>query len=87
MHIDKHHLLTQAYEVCLAIEGCGASHQLTEASTKACALMDAINAHLDGQKPCARVERHTGQFKDMAIMVWLGEQPAEGTILYEHRAV
>jgi hypothetical protein len=32
--------------------------------------------------PCAKVMRHTGQFKDMAIITWLGEQPAEGTILY-----
>jgi hypothetical protein len=37
--------------------------------------------------PVARVEKHTGQFKDMAILVWLGEQPAEGTILYAYRAV
>lgn len=37
--------------------------------------------------PVARVEKHTGQFKDMAILVWLGEQPAEGTILYAKRAV
>lgn len=37
--------------------------------------------------PVARVEKHTGQFKDMAILIWLGEQPAEGTILYAKRAV
>ena len=37
--------------------------------------------------PVARVEKHTGQFGDMAIIVWLGEQPAEGTVLYAKRAV
>lgn len=30
----------------------------------------------------ARVERHTGSLKDMSIIVWIGEQPPEGTILY-----
>lgn len=33
--------------------------------------------------PAARVEKHTGQFKDRAIMVWLDKQPPEGTILYK----
>lgn len=33
-------------------------------------------------KPIARVEKHTGSLKDMAIIVWLGEQPPEGTLLY-----
>jgi hypothetical protein len=32
--------------------------------------------------PAAKVEKHTGQLKDMAIMVWLDKQPPEGTILY-----
>jgi hypothetical protein len=32
--------------------------------------------------PAAKVEKHTGQLKDMAIVVWLDKQPPEGTILY-----
>ena len=35
--------------------------------------------------PIARVEKHTGQFKDMAVIVWTGEQPPEGTVLYMER--
>lgn len=49
-------------------------------------LCDACMAE-DEMVPVARVEKHTGQFKDMAVLVWLGEQPAEGTILYAKRAV
>jgi hypothetical protein len=32
----------------------------------------------------ARVERHTGSLGDMAIIVWLRQQPPEGTPLYTH---
>jgi len=44
----------------------------------------ALLAHLEGgeQKPIARVEKHTGSLRDMAIIIWLGEQPLEGTLLY-----
>ena len=41
--ITKHPLIKQAYEVCLAIEECGASEQLTAAVTMASALLDAID--------------------------------------------
>ncbi len=41
--ISKHPLLKQAYEVCLAIEECGASDELTRASVLASALMDGID--------------------------------------------
>jgi hypothetical protein len=34
-------------------------------------------------EPVADVKKHTGEFKDMAIIVWRGEQPAEGTPLYK----
>ena len=34
-------------------------------------------------EPVADVKKHTGEFKDMAIIVWRGEQPAEGTKLYK----
>lgn len=32
----------------------------------------------------ARVEKHTGDLRDMAIIVWLRPQPPEGTLLYLH---
>lgn len=34
------------------------------------------------KEPVAEVKKHTGSLKDMAIIVWSGEQPAEGTQLY-----
>lgn len=37
--IDRHPLIHQAYDVCIAIEECGASVELTNAVTKASALM------------------------------------------------
>lgn len=40
--ISKHPLIKQAYEVCQAIEKCGASVELTYAVTKASALMQGI---------------------------------------------
>lgn len=40
--INKHPLIKQAYEVCQAIEKCGASVELTDAVTKASALMQGI---------------------------------------------
>jgi hypothetical protein len=46
MDIDRHPLIRQAYEVCLAIEACGASPELTAAVTKASKLMDAIDKHI-----------------------------------------
>jgi hypothetical protein len=45
--ILKHPLITQAYEVCHAIEECGASEKLTAAVVKASALMYAIDAHFE----------------------------------------
>lgn len=38
-NITRHPLLQQAYEVCLAIEECGASVELTNAVTKASTLL------------------------------------------------
>ncbi|MCI1899290.1 MAG: hypothetical protein LKI85_13090 [Enterobacter sp.] len=40
--ISKHPLIKQAHEVCQAIEKCGASTELTDAVTKASALMQGI---------------------------------------------
>jgi hypothetical protein len=41
--IDRHPLLRQAYDVCIAIEECGASVELTNAVTKASALLMALD--------------------------------------------
>lgn len=41
--IDRNPLIMQAYEVCIAIEYCGASPELTAAVTKASALMMALD--------------------------------------------
>jgi hypothetical protein len=38
-----------------------------------------------GYKPVATVQKHTGSLGDMAIIVWTGEQPPEGTILYARK--
>ncbi|TCC09587.1 hypothetical protein E0L21_10040 [Kosakonia quasisacchari] len=45
--ISKHPLIKQAYEVCQAIEKCGASPELTDAVTKASALMQGIANVMD----------------------------------------
>jgi hypothetical protein len=47
MDIGKHPLLKQCYELCLAIEVCGASPELTDAVTKASALMLEIEKLTD----------------------------------------
>ncbi len=47
MDIGKHPILMQAHEVCLAIEKCGASTELTEAVTKASDLMCDIEKFVD----------------------------------------
>ena len=44
--ISRHPLLKQAYDVCQAIEACGASLELTAAVTKASALMHDLGKHL-----------------------------------------
>ncbi len=37
--------------------------------------------------PIGEVKKHTGSLKDMAIIVWSGEQPAEGTKLYSPKGL
>lgn len=49
--ISSHPLLKQAYDVCQAIEQCGASVQLTSAVCLASGLMRAIDAHLHAERP------------------------------------
>lgn len=47
--VSKHPLIKQAYDVCQAIEKCGASPELTDAVTKACALMQGIANAMDSE--------------------------------------
>lgn len=54
--IDRHPLIEQAYNVCLAIEECGASVELTNAVTKASALMLALDKLIPSTPP---------EFKDL----------------------
>lgn len=49
--ISSHPLLQQAYDVCRAIEKCGASVQLTAAVGQASDLMHAIDKHLKAASP------------------------------------
>lgn len=44
--ISKHPLLKQCYEVCIAIEECGASEKLTDASSLAGDLLTSIDLAL-----------------------------------------
>ena len=45
--ISKHQLIKRAYEVCVAIEECGASEKLTDAAVKASALEADIDVFVD----------------------------------------
>lgn len=38
-------------------------------------------------EPVGEVKRHTGSLKDMAIIVWAGQQPEEGTKLYSPKGL
>lgn len=64
--ISRHPLLKQAYDVCQAIEQCGASVQLTHAVCKASNLLRAIDDHLypvwtaDEAEYFAQAHVHTG---------------------------
>jgi hypothetical protein len=47
--INKHPLLKEAYELCIAIEKCPPSPEMTRASEKASFLLKSINEHLEGK--------------------------------------
>lgn len=49
--ISRHPLLQQAYDVCLAIEECGASVELTNAVTKASALLATLDKFIPVMPP------------------------------------
>jgi hypothetical protein len=48
MNINDHPLLKQCYELCQAIEECGASPKLTDAVTKAGKVMTSVEELLEG---------------------------------------
>ncbi|MFJ5297484.1 hypothetical protein ACIQAL_13275 [Pseudomonas sp. NPDC088368] len=54
--ISRHPLLKQAYDVCQAIEQCGASVQLTHAVCKAGDLLRAIDEHLHPRQTADEIE-------------------------------
>lgn len=60
--IDRHPLLEQAYHVCLAIEECGASVQLTNAVTKASALLRDLDNFIDKPGPFHTLEEDFQHF-------------------------
>lgn len=49
--ISKHPLLKQAFDVCQAIEACGASVELTNAVNKASQLLQDLGKFIDAQAP------------------------------------
>lgn len=75
--ISRHPLLKQAYDVCQAIEKCGASVQLTHAVMQASDLMRAVDAHLLAQPAPAKVEAIQGEA--MSFMLDPLEQAIEST--------
>lgn len=68
---------------------------VTEADHEEMAKLDQVLAipHDDSAlkqwlgEPIGEVKKHTGSLKDMAIIVWSGEQPAEGTKLYSPKGL
>ena len=49
-NLSRHPILEQCHGVCEAIEECGASEELTEASMKACALLATIDYLVDSEE-------------------------------------
>ncbi|CCS30235.1 hypothetical protein [Salmonella enterica] len=75
--VSKHPLIKQAYDVCQAIEKCGASPELTDAVTKACALMQGIANAMDSE-PVAFIAHYESGLRvgicdadDTVKMEWL----------------
>lgn len=65
--VSRHSLLKQAYDVCQAIEQCGASVQLTSAVGKASDLMRAIDQHLGDETGIAAVATIQGEAASFAL--------------------
>lgn len=79
--ILSHPLLQQAYDVCQAIEKCGASPRLTDAVGQAADLMHAIDAHLHAA-PVAPASPKVEAIQGQAISFMLDplEQAIESTV-------
>lgn len=68
---------------CSHATGCLGIKDHSPIAKKALAATDDLGGLILCEKePVAEVKKHTGSLKDMAIIVWSGEQPAEGTQLY-----
>lgn len=65
--ISRHPLLKQAYDVCQAIEQCGASVQLTHAVGKASALLGAIDKYLIDERGIAVLAAIQGEAASFAL--------------------
>jgi len=55
--ISKHPILQECYELCVAIEECGASEKLTEASMKASALLESVDSLIANNKMQSDADR------------------------------
>lgn len=78
--ISSHPLLRQAYDVCHAIEQCGASVQLTSAVCLASDLMRALDAHLHAERPALPASKsETVQGEPISFMLDPLEQAIEST--------
>jgi hypothetical protein len=78
--ISSHPLLQQAYDVCQAIEKCGASKQLTDAVCLASDLMRAIDAHLQAaRRSLAAPKIEAVQGEAISFMLDPLEQAIEST--------
>lgn len=74
--IAKHPLLRECYEVCLAIEQCEASDELTDASGRASDLLDSIDKTLTKPKNSVVI---TEQLDDLPE--WVEKLMAEGCLI------
>ncbi|WP_460044138.1 DUF2829 domain-containing protein [Pseudomonas sp. S2_H01] len=96
--ITRHPLILQAYEVCQAIEACGASVELTNAVCKASALMADLDKLIPdtrtgmsfglavaAMKQGKRVARHGWNGKGMWLKL-VPEDLAE-TVAFQHEAL
>jgi len=75
--ISSHPLLQQAYDLCQAIEECGASVQLTQAVGRASELLRSIDDHLRALPKPAKIEAIQGEA--LSFMLDPLEQAIEST--------
>jgi len=88
--ISRHPIITQCYELALAIEECGASEQLTNATTKCSELLRALNKYVPTKLPLAdRLEEKGFKPVQSISMVnltleRLKRNPIGYTVFFEH---